>query len=142
MLGTDSVLFVDDSRPGEVLWMQLNSAGDQSGPVKPVQTGVSIEDPEGITSDGSYFYIVGSQSSPKAGAREGLVRFTFDPATQTVTKAEAIAGLRSFLVNNVPELKNFADQKGEEGGLNIEGIAWDPDPEHRRLLLGFALAAG
>ncbi|HST23441.1 MAG TPA: DUF3616 domain-containing protein [Blastocatellia bacterium] len=136
VLGTDGVLFVDDSRPGEVLWMQLNSAGDQSGAAKPVQTGASIEDPEGITSDGSYFYIVGSQSSIKAGEREGLVRFTFDPATQTVTKAEAIAGLRSFLVNNVPELKNFADQKGEEGGLNIEGIAWDPDPEHRRLLLG------
>jgi len=136
VLGTDSVLFVDDSRPGEVLWMQLNSAGDQSGPAKPVQTGVSIEDPEGITSDGSYFYIVGSQSSIKAGEREGLARLTFDPATQTVTKAEAIAGLRSFLVNNVPELKNFADLKGEEGGLNIEGIAWDPDPEHRRLLLG------
>ncbi len=136
VLGTDGVLFVDDSRPGEVLWMQLNSAGDQSGPAKPVQTGVSIEDPEGITSDGSYFYIIGSQSSIKAGAREGLARFTFDPATQTVTKAEAITGLRSFLVNNVPELKNFADQKGEEGGLNIEGIAWDPDPEHRRLLLG------
>ena len=136
VLGTDGILFVDDSRPGEVLWMQLNSAGDQSGAAKPVQTGVSIEDPEGITSDGSYFYIVGSQSSPKAGERQGLARFTFDPATQTVTKSEAIAGLRSFLVNNVPELKNFADQKGEEGGLNIEGIAWDPDPEHRRLLLG------
>lgn len=136
VLGTDSVLFVDDNRPGEVLWMQIDAAGEQSGSVKPVQTGVSIEDPEGITSDGSYFYIVGSQSSPKAGEREGLARFTFDPATQTVTKAEAISGLRSFLVNNVPELKDSAELKGEEGGLNIEGIAWDPDPENRRLLLG------
>jgi pSer/pThr/pTyr-binding forkhead associated (FHA) protein len=134
--GTDGVLFVDDNKPGEVLWMQLNSAGDQSGTVKPVQTGVSIEDPEGITTDGSYFYVVGSQSGRKAGEREGLVRFSFDPGTQTVTKAEAMVGLRDFLVNNVPELKNFAEMKGEEGGLNIEGMAWDPDPEHRRLLLG------
>ncbi|HKP86614.1 MAG TPA: DUF3616 domain-containing protein [Blastocatellia bacterium] len=134
--GTDGVLFVDDNRPGEVLWMQLNAAGDQSGPVKPLQLGVSIEDPEGITYDGSYFYIVGSQASLKSRERDGLARFSFDPATQTVTKAEVITGLGNFLVNNVPELKSVADSKGEEGGLNIEGIAWDPDPEHRRLLLG------
>jgi pSer/pThr/pTyr-binding forkhead associated (FHA) protein len=134
--GTEGVLFVDDNRPGEVLWMQVNDAGQQSGDVKIIPLGVTVEDPEGITTDGSYFYIVGSQSKLEAGKVGGLVRFTFDAASQTVTKAEAISGLREFLIENVPELKNMADVKSQEGGLNIEGIAWDPDPEHRRLLLG------
>lgn len=134
--GADGVLIVDDNRPGEVLWMPVNEAGQQAGEVKPLQLGVEVEDPEGITTDGSFFYIVGSQSSQNAGQHGGLVRFTFDPSTQTVTKAEAITGLREFLIQNVPELKNYAGTKAQDGGLNIEGIAWDPDPEHRRLLLG------
>jgi len=134
--GTDSVLMVDDNRPGEVLWMQVNDAGQQVGDIKVVPLGVTVEDPEGITTDGSYFYIIGSQSKAEAGKVGGLVRFTFDAASQTVTKSEAISGLREFLIQNVPELKGLNEVKSQEGGLNIEGIAWDPDPEHRRLLLG------
>jgi pSer/pThr/pTyr-binding forkhead associated (FHA) protein len=134
--GTDAVLMVDDNRPGEVLWMQVNDAGQQVGEIKVVPLGVTVEDPEGITTDGSSFYIVGSQSKLEAGKVGGLVRFTFDASSQTVSKAEAISGLREFLVQNVPELKSVADLKAQDGGLNIEGIAWDPDPEHPRLLLG------
>ena len=116
--------------------VQVNDAGQQSGDIKIIPLGVTVEDPEGITTDGSYFYIVGSQSKEEAGKVGGLVRFTFDAASQTVTKAEAISGLREFLIQNAPELKNLAGVKSQEGGLNIEGVAWDPDPEHRRLLLG------
>jgi hypothetical protein len=99
-----------------------------------VPLGASVEDPEAITTYGSYFYMVGSQSSLHAGQTGGLVRFTLDPASQSVTKAEALTGLRDFLVKNVPELQSVAETKGTEGGLNIEGISWDPD--HARLLLG------
>jgi pSer/pThr/pTyr-binding forkhead associated (FHA) protein len=134
--GTDGLLMVDDNRSGEVLWMQVNDAGQQVGEVKVIPLGVTVEDPEGITTDGSYFYIIGSQSKLEAGKVGGLVRFTFDAGSQTVTRAEAISGLREFLVQNVPELKSVGDVKAQDGGLNIEGIAWDPDPEHRRLLLG------
>jgi hypothetical protein len=121
--GGNGVLMVDDGRPGEVLWMQIDQNGRQVGPVKPIPLGASVEDPEGITSDGSYFYIVGSQSSQNDGDRNALVRFTFDAATQTVPKAETLTNLRNFLVTNLPELNN--DKKASEGGLNIEGIAWD-----------------
>jgi pSer/pThr/pTyr-binding forkhead associated (FHA) protein len=134
--GTDGVLIVDDNRPGEVLWMQINDAGQQSGDIKIIPLGVTVEDPEGITTDGSYFYIVGSQSKLDAGKTGGLVRFTFDAASQTITNAEAVAGLREFLVQKVPELKSVADVKASDGGLNIEGLACDPDPQQRRLLLG------
>jgi len=122
--GTNGVLIVDDNRPSEVLWMALDESGREVGPVKPIPLGVSVEDPEGITSDASYFYIVGSQSKPNGGDQNALVRFAFDAASQSVQKAEALTGLRDFLLANVPELKG-APEKASEGGLNIEGIAWD-----------------
>jgi Protein of unknown function (DUF3616) len=129
--GTEGVLFVDDNHEDEVFWMQLNSEGEQVGTVKPVKLGASVVDPEGITGDGSDFYIVGSQSKAKGGAQNTLVRFRFDAARQSVTKAEAIGDLRGFLLERVPEL---ADKKAEGGPLNIEGLAWDPVRE--RMLLG------
>ncbi|HEY0386200.1 MAG TPA: DUF3616 domain-containing protein, partial [Pyrinomonadaceae bacterium] len=135
--GTDGLLIVDDSRPGEILWMQVDAAGQQAGDqLKVIPLGATVEDPEGITTDGTYFYIIGSQSKLDAGKAGGLLRFTFDAASQTVTKAEVMSGLREFLVQRVPELKSLADVKSSDGGLNIEGIACDPDPLQRRLLLG------
>jgi hypothetical protein len=47
--GTGGVYFVDDSRPGEILWMALDESGRQSGPIKPIEYGGSVADPEGIT---------------------------------------------------------------------------------------------
>jgi hypothetical protein len=129
--GTEGVLFIDDNHEDEVFWMQMNDAGEQVGAVKPVKLGVSVADPEGITTDGSNFYVVGSQSKAKGGNQNTLVRFRFDPASQGVTNAESLGDLRGFLVEKVPELK---DKKGEGGGLNIEGLAWDP--VRGRILLG------
>jgi hypothetical protein len=136
--GANGVLMVDDGRSDEILWMQLDEAGRQVGPVKPIPLGVTVEDPEAITSDGSYFYIIGSQSQPNGGDRNALVRFTFDAASQSVPKAEALTNLRDFLLSNVPELNT--GQKASEGGLNIEGIAWDF--ERGRWLLGLRSPQG
>jgi pSer/pThr/pTyr-binding forkhead associated (FHA) protein len=122
--GRNGVLIVDDGRPGEVLWMQLDESGSEVGQVKPIPLGVSVDDPEAITSDGNYFYIIGSQSRSSAGEQNALVRFAFDATSQIVQKAEAMINLRDFLIANVPELKD-ADKKENEGGLNIEGISWD-----------------
>ncbi|HUS09673.1 MAG TPA: DUF3616 domain-containing protein [Pyrinomonadaceae bacterium] len=132
--GTDGVLFVDNGRIGQVFWMSLDHNGKQVGPIKTVALGVNIEDIEGITTDGTYFYVVSSQSRPKAIATEGLVRFKFDVSSQTVAGVESISALKKFLVENVAELRGEGDRNGKEGGLNIEGLAWDP--RHDRLLLG------
>lgn len=137
--GTDGVLFVDDNRPGEVLWMQLNESGRQVGEVKAIPLGVQVDDPEGITSDGTFFYIASSQSDPKAGDLDALARFAFDPATQTVQKAEVMTNLRGFLAS-IPELKAEVEKKGSDGGFNIEGIAWDF--KRGRLLLGLRSPLG
>jgi hypothetical protein len=83
--GTDGFLFVDDGRPGEVLWMVLDKSGKQAGSITPVKLGVDVDDPEGITTDGTYlmgirsieydvregfFYIIG-------GATEGQDKTDF-----------------------------------------------------------------
>jgi hypothetical protein len=132
--GTDGVLFVDNGREGEVFLMSLDQNGRQVGAIKAVGLGVGIEDIEGVTTDGTYFYVVSSQSRPKAIAGEGLVRFKFDARSQSVEAVESISGLKSFLVENVAELRGEGDRKGKDGGLNIEGLAWDA--RRGRLLLG------
>ena len=131
---TDGVLFVDNGRAGQVLWMKVDQKGHQAGEIKPFVLGVDIEDIEGITTDGTHFYVVSSQSRPKAIASVGLVRFKFDARNQTVEGVEAISGLKQFLVENVAELRQEGDRKGKDGGVNIEGLAWDA--QRRRLLLG------
>jgi pSer/pThr/pTyr-binding forkhead associated (FHA) protein len=133
--GTGGVYFVDDSRPGEILWMALDESGRQSGPIKPIEFGASVADPEGITYGGSFFYLVGSQSHTEQGERNALVRFAVDPVKQVVLgKADVMSGLRDFLIANVPELKAVADVKGNDGGVDVEGIAYDATND--RLLLG------
>ena len=130
--GTDAVLFVDDGRPAEIYWMQLDGSGRQTGAIKTVRLGLEIDDPEDITTDGRYFYVVGSNTR-EAEKRFGLVRFVFDPSTNQVSTSP-IPNFRKLLVERVPELKDEGWKKGKDDGLNIEGIAWDPDG--RRLLLG------
>ncbi len=132
--GWDGVLFVDNGRPGQVFWMGLDQNGKQSGEIKAVSLGTSIEDIEGITTDGTYFYVVSSQSRPKAIASTGLARFKFDPRGQSVEEVASIGGLKKFLVENVAELRGEGDRKSKDGGINIEGLAWDP--QRGRLLIG------
>jgi hypothetical protein len=132
--GTDAVLFVDDGRPGQVFWMNLDESGRQVGPIKAIELAVEIQDLEGATTDGTYFYVVSSQSRPKAAEKAGIVRFKLNTQTQKVEGAQSINGLKSFLVENVAELRQMGDVKMKDGGVNIEGIAWDS--KRNRWLLG------
>jgi len=132
--GTDGVLFVDDNRPDEVFWMRLDQEGNQVGEIKPIKIGVSVDDPEGITFDGNWFYVVSSQSGTKVEETNALVRFTFDTETQSVKEVESVGELYKFLTDMAPELKECAGKKGKHGTINIEGLAWDP--VQGRLLLG------
>jgi hypothetical protein len=80
--GTDTVLFVDDGRPNEVFLMQLGEDRKQTGAIKTINIATSIIDLEGITYDGEYFYVVGSQSKPTGADQAGLARFRFNAANQ------------------------------------------------------------
>jgi len=131
---TDAVLFVDDGRPNEVFLMQLGEDRKQAGAIKTIDMATSIIDLEGMTTDGEYFYVVGSQSKSKGADQAGLARFKFDAANQRVVGTQAASGLKKFLADNVAELTGLENTKYNDGGINVEGIAWDP--QNRRLLLG------
>jgi hypothetical protein len=132
--GTDGVLFVDDGRTDEIFWMRLGEGGAQSGAVKSIKLETSVIDMEGMTSDGTHFYVVGSQSKSKGAQLAGLVRFRFDADGQRVSNTEAVSGLKAFLAANVAELRGMEKTKYKDGGINVEGLAWDP--RAGRLLLG------
>ena len=132
--GTEAVLFVDDGRPNEIFWMQLGDDRKQAGAIKTINIATSIIDLEGITTDGEYFYVVGSQSKSKGTDQAGLARFAFDAASQRATGTQAASGLKKFLADNVVELRGMENTKYNDGGINVEGIAWDP--VNKRLLLG------
>jgi hypothetical protein len=132
--GTDGVLFVDDGRPDEVFWMRLSEGGAQSGQVVPVRMGASVIDKEGMTFDGQYFYVVGSLSKYKTAEGPGLARFRFDPAGPRAYDTESVSDFKRFLARNVAELRGMEETKYRDGGINLEGVAWDP--ASRRLLLG------
>jgi uncharacterized protein DUF3616 len=131
--GTAGVLFVDDGRHREIFWMELGADGRQQAPAVSVPLGADVTDLEGITSDGSHFYVVGSQSKHTGFDGDGLVRFRFDPQTKRTSAVERIRGLKAWLAERVPELKGTARVIGDEA-LNIEAIAWDA--RGARLLLG------
>jgi hypothetical protein len=132
--GTDAILFVDDGKPGEVFWMQLDQNGSQTGGIKAIKLGVNIEDLEGITTDGNYYYVVSSQSRAKSVTQPGIIRFKLDPKSQSVEAVQSMSELKKFLVENVAELQSMGHAKAKDDGINIEGLAWDP--RHGRLLLG------
>lgn len=131
---TQEVLFVDDGRPGEVFWLELDENGKQASAIKPLSLGVSVIDPEGMTTDGTHFYVVGSQSKPKGSEQAGLVRFKFNRQLHQVEDVQTVNGLKRWLIEHVTELRGIGERSYKDGGLNIEGLAWDPT--RNQLLLG------
>lgn len=103
--GTDTVLFVDDGRTKEIFLMQLGEDRKQSGPIKRVDIATNIIDLEGITFDGEYFYVVGSQSKSKGADLAGLARFKFDAANQRAVDTQAASGLKKFAQSVLPDYR-------------------------------------
>jgi len=132
--GSPAVLFVDDDRPNEVFWMTLGTDCKQSGAIKSIDIATNIIDLEGITTDGDYFYVVGSQSKSNRVDQVGLARFKLDAANQRAEGTQTVSGLKKFLAENVTDLRGMENTDYDSGGINVEGIAWDP--VNKRLLLG------
>ena len=133
--GLNGVLFVNDSNEHQANWIKLDENGKQVGAIGEIDLGVRFKDPEAITYGNSFFYMVTSQSDSKDSAGNAIVRFDINPETQTLRgKPEIITDFRSFLLQNATSISASGAPDGIKGGLNIEGIAWDPNND--RLLLG------
>jgi pSer/pThr/pTyr-binding forkhead associated (FHA) protein len=133
--GLNGVLFVTDNSESEAHWMQLDENGKQVGSIKAIPLNVSFKDPEALTYGGSFFYLVTSQSDPANGVKNAIVRFDLSPETQTLRgQPEIITDFRTFLLQNVTSISALGAKNGMLGGLNVEGVAWDPNNE--RLLFG------
>ena len=131
--GTRTILFVDDGRPNTVYALELLSDGAQRSPARALALDAHVTDMEGMTHDGTHFYVVGSQSKRTGHDGDGLVRFRYDTALRRLVEVERVAGLKAWLAQNVAELRGTETRLGDHV-LNIEAIAWDPAT--RRLLLG------
>lgn len=131
--GDSLFLFVDDGQEREIFLLTLSSDGIQTGEAIAVPLPADVTDMEGITSDGRYFYVVGSQSKKTGFDGDGLVRFTFDARTRRIDAVERVQGLKAWLATHVAELQGTQGRIGDDV-LNIEGISWDP--ANHRLLLG------
>ena len=113
--GSRGVLFVDDGRRQQVFWMELAADGAQQGPAVGVSLNADIMDLEGITSNRTHFYVVGSQSKATGVDGDGLVRFRFNAATRQVEGLERVQGLKAWLAANVEELKGAGRIEGQAG---------------------------
>ena len=132
--GSNGALFVDDGQTRKIFWIELADNGTQTGAaVEVALPAVDVVDLEGMTTDGTHFYAVGSQSKNVGFEGDGLIRFTFDAKTKQVGRVESIRALKRFLSRNVPELQGVEHRTGDTA-LNIEGLAWDP--RANRLMLG------
>ncbi len=95
-------------------------------------------DAEGAATDGRYFYVTGSHSAKRKTGESNphsrhVIRFQRDPATGRALRSAdgalvgyADTGRLWTVMQAQPELKAFAQENaalGEDGGINIEGVA-------------------
>jgi hypothetical protein len=88
-----------------------------------------LGDPEGLTGidvDGETVLIAASSLCLANGHRvnDGLVRVRY--TADGDLRAEAMLGFRSWILSHVPSLAESGERIPDAGGLNIEGLAWDP----------------
>ena len=146
-LADSRFLFCDNNSKDALFELDLGKDGRKKGPLikRPLQ-GLGrkeIDDIEAMTiaeEKGRRFIFVASSlslknskigKSPKV-RRSGLLRVTVNPDNSL--SAENIPGFRDWFVQNAPAIAAAANLPTDEGGLNVEGLAWDQ--ERHALLFG------
>ena len=148
-LADSRFLFCDNNVSDSLFEMRLKKSGEMAGPlIRHKITGVSpryFEDFESmaVAREGPTYYVVvatsfslkqrsGKAKKNKRGkpsiGRESLLRIT--AADSAEPQAEIIPGFRSWLIEHTPDLgkawRKSWSRVPDDGGLNIEGLAWNP----------------
>ena len=139
-VGPRRFVFVDNRDSTALYEFVLDADGAQVGPIVRRQlVGLGqghLGDPEGLTRvdlNGETFLVAASSLCLTGGnINDGLVRVRYIPAGDL--HAEAMDGFRSWLLSQDRALDEAGALEPDKGGLNIEGLAWDPGTN--ALLLG------
>ena len=132
-VGPDRFVFTDNRDPTALFELVLNPDGTQREPIRrrPLSGPGpgALSDPEGLTRidvDGEITLVMSSSLAvrKKTVSHDGLVRVRYTPDGDLT--AEDMPGFRDWVVQQHPELAAAADLDADDGGLNIEGVAWDP----------------
>ncbi|MGW3999871.1 DUF3616 domain-containing protein [Amycolatopsis sp. NPDC004772] len=131
-VGSRQFVFVDNKDPTALFEMTFDSAVGtveriHRRPLAGVGKGM-LRDPEGLTRvdvHGEIVLVVASSLCIAEGGRicDGLVRVRYVPHGDL--PAEPMAGFRDWLLDRVPALADAGRRAPDEGGLNVEGLAWD-----------------
>lgn len=131
-------VFIDNHDPSALFELALDGDGREvervsRRPLAGVAEG-QLRDPEGLTRvdhSGRIFLIVSSslcvtdaEGSGLPLVSDGLVRVRY--TAHGDLHAEAMDGFRDWLLREVPSLTAASQRDPDAGGLNIEGLAWDP----------------
>src|SRR5215813_1255761 len=140
-LADSRFLFCDNHVADALYELDLTSDGQKQGVLirRPLQglADDSIGDLEGMTlaeENGRRFVFVASSLCLKKGRKDlegkptrvpsnGLLRVRVNP--DHGLSAENMPGFRDWLIRHEPELAASAGRAPNDGGLNIEGLAWD-----------------
>jgi hypothetical protein len=132
-------LFCDNKTSDALFELRLDAGGRKVGSLvrRSISAAGGVADMEGmalVEVDGQKFAVAtssfglrpsrGKKSDAGGGASEGLLRV--DIAADGGLAARKMTGVREWLVAHYPELKATASLDPDRGGLNLEGLAWDP----------------
>ncbi len=128
----DRFVFIDNHDATAVFELTLDPG---NGKLRGIQrrdlTGVTehqLGDPEGLARVEAHgqTYLIAASSLSVSGSQvnDGLVRISYADAGNL--RAEPMTGFRSWLLAHEPALAAAAAAEPDDGGLNIEGVAWDP----------------
>jgi hypothetical protein len=137
-VGQRRFVFIDNHDPGAFFEIKLDAKDEEvewirRRPLAGIVDG-QFSDPEGLcrVDENGEIYLIAASSLCATGAdrsgrrrvSDGLVRARYTPEGDL--PAEAMAGFRAWLLAHEPSLVEAGEREPDAGGLNIEGLAWDP----------------
>jgi hypothetical protein len=130
-VGPRRFVFIDNHDSSALSEFLLDADGAEVDKIRQPTGGVAegrLGDPEGLTRvdvNGETFLITASSLCITRGrVNDGLVRVRY--TTEGDLHAEAMNGFRTWLLTHEPALAGPGAREPDAGGLNIEGLAWDP----------------
>lgn len=141
-LGDSRFLFCDNNTGDRLFELNLTPDGKKNGPIIPrTLEGLppdSIDDLEAMTmakgKDRRFLFATSSlyikrpkNENPPKIPPSGLLRIRIREKNQL--RAENMPGFRDWFIQNSPGLAESSKLSPDDGGLNIEGLAWDKKRE-------------